>query len=51
MHPGAEPRISETRVLNVPAVTSVGSALSVTRESAARPVQDRSGILSALRVT
>lgn len=47
--PGAMPRISDTRVLNVPAVTSVGSALSVTHDSDARPVQDRNGAIRALR--
>lgn len=46
--PGATPRISETRVLKVPAVTSVGSALSVTRDNAARPVHDRNGVFSAV---
>lgn len=47
--PGAEPRIAETRVLKVPATIIVGSPLSVTRESAARPVHDRNGALSAER--
>lgn len=40
-NPGAEPRISDTRVRNVLAVTRRGSALSVAHDMAERPVQDR----------
>ena len=38
---GAAPRISDTRVRNVPELTRCGSALSVAYDSADRPVQDR----------
>ena len=39
--PDATPRIPDTRVRNVPAVTRSGSALSVAYDNAERPVQDR----------
>jgi hypothetical protein len=37
-------RISDTRVLRVPAATKVGMALSVERDATARPVHDRSRV-------
>lgn len=37
-------RISDTRVLRVPAATNVGMALSVERDATARPVHDRSRV-------
>jgi hypothetical protein len=47
--PGAKARTCDTRVLNVPAVTSVGSALSVTRDNAARPDHEGSGVARVWR--
>lgn len=40
--PGSAFRISDTRVLRVPAVTRCGRALSVAKDMAERPVHDRS---------
>jgi hypothetical protein len=49
LEPGTTPRISDTRVLRVPAVTRRGNALSVVQDSAERPVHDRGTPASAIR--
>lgn len=48
---GAAPRISDTRVRNVPELTRCGSALSVAYDSADRPVQDRESTVDDGRET
>ena len=48
---GATPRISDTRVRNVPELTRCGSALSVANDSADRPVQDRESTVDDNRET